>query len=421
MDILLLILSITTIRFAYNRRFCMKKVGAIFLLIMIIAVLSACSGEKTDTIKIGSIHPITGSMAEAGQALVNAQQIAVDEINAAGGIGGKKVELSVIDSQGSAGGASVAARKLINNGCIALTGAYTSGSAQAVSQEAERGKTPFVVTVAASADLLSRGYEYSFRIQPSVTVFSKNFVSFFNEYVKKNIKAELRTCVLIYEDSNYGAGIAEYIKEHIDETGLEIIGDISYSASTATLSSEVTRLEKLKPDLLIPIGYKNDQTILVNELLSRNVNFKSVIGVANGAFSDPDFLRSYGKKVNGYIDINYRYNPNSPNTEYLCKKYREIYGKDIPVAAIYGYESIKVIADAAERCEGDVSAQSICEALKKTSIFDHVLPQKLIEFDSSGEDLYASGVMIQIQDGSPVVLYPTEYADKNAQFLQPGE
>ena len=80
-----------------------------------------------------------------------------------------------------------------------------------------------------------------------------------------------------------------------------------------------------------------------------------------------------------------------------------------------------MIADAAERCEGDVSAQSICEALKKTSISDHVLPQKLIEFDSSGEDLYASGVMIQIQDGSPVVLYPTEYADKNAQFLQPGE
>lgn len=398
-----------------------KRTGIILMLLIMIAAFSACSQETTDTIKIGSIHPITGSMAEAGQALVNAQQIAVDEINAAGGINGKKVELSVIDSQGSASGASVAARKLINNGCVALTGAYTSGSAQAVSQEAERGKTPFVVTVAASADLLSRGYEYSFRIQPSVTVFSKNFISFFNEYIKRNTETELRTCALIYEDSNYGAGIAEYIKDHIDETGLEIIGDISYSASTATLSSEVTKLEKLKPDLLIPIGYKNDQTILVNEILSRGVSFKSVIGVANGAFSDPDFLQSYGKKVNGYIDINYRYNPNSPNTEYLCKKYKEIYGKDIPVAAIYGYESIKVIADAAKRCENEISTETLNIELGKTSISDHVLPQKLIEFDKSGEDIYASGVMIQIQNGSPVVLYPDEYADKNAELFQLGE
>lgn len=390
---------------------------AILVLCIILGCFSGCSDKNDrETIKIGSIHPITGSMAEQGQALVNAQQLAIDEINSSGGINGRKLELLTVDSQGSASGSASAARKLINSDIVALTGAYTSGSSQVVSQEAERSRVPFVVTVAASSDLLSRGYEYSYRVQPSVTTFSKNFISYFNEYIKKQSKKSLKTVALIFEDSNYGAGIAGYIKEHIKETGLKLVGSISYSATTATLSSEVTKLEKLNPDVLIPIGYKNDQSILVNEILSRNIKFKEVIGVANGAFSDPDFLETYGKRVGGYIDINYRYNPKSENSEKLLKSYKEKYKKDIPVAAIYGYESIKVIADALKRC-GEVNTENLNAALKTTSISDHVLPQSKIEFDKSGEGVYSAGVMIQIQNGKPVVIYPREYSDDGSEFL----
>lgn len=398
----------------------MKRYIAAFLMILIIcSALCGCS-SVSDEIIIGSIHPITGSMAEAGQGLVNAQLIAVDEINNNGGINGRKLRLEIIDSQGTSSGASTAARKLINKGAVALTGAYTSGSAQAVSQEAERGKTPFVVTVAASADLLSRGYEYSFRIQPSVTVFSKNFISYFNDYIKPNSKEELKTCVLIYEDSNYGAGIAGYIREHIEETGLEIIGDIPYAASTATLSAEVTKLEKLAPDILIPIGYKNDQTILVNEILTRGLEFKSVIGVANGAFSDPDFLASYGERVNGYIDINYRYNPNSEKTDYLISEYKNRFGKDIAVASIYGYESIMVIADALQKSSSQDS-EAIRKTISECEISEnHVLPQEKIMFDETGEDIYAAGVMIQIQGGKPVIVYPEKYRDEGAVLIKMG-
>jgi len=397
----------------------LKKISAVILsLIMIPAVfsLTGCESGQDSVIRIGSIHPLTGSMAEAGQALVNAQQIAVDEINAQGGINGKMLELVTIDSKGSASAAASGARKLTNQDVVALTGAYTSGSSQAISQEAERGTTPFVVTVAASADLLSRGYEYSFRIQPSVTTFSKNFISYFNEYIKKKSEEELRTCVLIYENSNYGAGIADYIKAHIDETGLEIIGDIPYSSSTATLSSEVSKIESLSPDILIPIGYKNDQTLLVNEILSRGLQFKAVIGVANGAFSDPDFLSSYGDRVNGYIDINYRYNTNSENTEYLISSYREKYGKEIPVAAIYGYESIKVIAKALEE-SGSTERDALRDSIANICIDEHVLPQEYIAFDETGEDIYAAGVMVQIQNAEPVVLYPAEYAGEEAEYI----
>lgn len=397
-----------------------KLISIITLLCLVVTLFSGCQKAETDTIKIGSIHPLSGSMAEAGSSLVWAQQIAIDQINENGGINGKKLELVTIDSQGASNTSATAARKLINQGVVALTGAYTSGSSQVVSQEAERGKVPFVVTVAASSDLLSRGYEYSFRIQPSVTVFSKNFITYFNEYIKQNSKDNLKTVALIYENSNYGAGIAGYIKEHIKETGLEIVGDIPYASTAATLSSEVSKLEKLKPDILIPIGYKNDQTILINEILSRNITFKKVIGVANGAFSDPDFLKTYGNRVNGYIDINYRYNSNTQKTDEVLEKYSEKYGKELPVASIYGYESIMVIADAIKRCE-NMSTDEMRKKIAETSITDHILPQEKIEFDKTGEDKYAASVMIQIQNGEPVVLYPTEYANESAKLIEKEE
>lgn len=405
----------------FGRKLLMKKkILSVILLLSIgfSSMLISCSQASDDCYVIGSIHPITGSMAESGQALVNAQQIAIDEINAGGGINGKMLSLSVIDSGGSASGASSAARKLISDGAVALTGAYTSSSAQAVSQEAERGKTPFVVTVAASSDLLSRGYEYTFRIQPSVTTFSSNFITYFNDCVKDAYGGELKTAALIYEDSNYGAGIASYIKEHIDETGLVLVGDIPYSASSATLSTEVTKLEKIAPDILIPIGYKNDQTILVNEILSRGLTFKCVLGVANGAISDPDFIATYGSRVEGYIDINYRYNERSERAAALMEAYREKYGKELPVAAIYGYESIMVIADALRRCE-DVSPENLRKAISETSTDNHILPQALIEFEENGEGRYSSGVMIQLQGGKPVVVYPAEYANESSSLIIP--
>jgi glycosyltransferase involved in cell wall biosynthesis len=139
----------------------MKKLLSLFLIVLICMLgFVSCDSNDSDTIKIGSVHPLTGSMAYEGQALVNTQQIAIDKINREGGINGKMLELVVADSLGTVYGSSSAAQKLINKNVIALTGAYTSSSAQIVSREAEKARVPFVVTVAASSSLLKNGYKY---------------------------------------------------------------------------------------------------------------------------------------------------------------------------------------------------------------------------------------------------------------------
>ncbi len=367
---------------------------------------SCDNAEAEDTITIGSIHPLTGSMAYEGQALVNSQQIAVDYINSQGGINGKMLELKVVDSLGTAGGSAVAAQKLINMNVCALTGTYTSGSAQVVSRLAEKFSVPYVVTVAASETLLTNGYKYTFRVQPSTTVFSSNFIEYL-PYIKT---ADMKTVAIIYEDSNYGTGIAEYIESRIEETGLEIVGMLPYSAKASTLSSEVTKLVSLDPDVLIPVGYYSDQNLLAKELIDRNVSFPAIIGVANGAFSDAKFTDTYGTQADGFFDINYRYNPNSEETDYLLKEYRERFGEEIPVCAIYGYESIMVIADALDRAQSE-EREALRTALSETKMTDHVLPQGEIVFDEAGENINSAGVLIQIQNGKQVIIYPEEYAE----------
>lgn len=397
----------------------MKRLICVLLSIVLVAglmfSLTGCGDEESaDVIRIGSIHPLTGSMAYEGQALVNSQKIAIDLINERGGINGKKLELKVVDSLGTAGGAATAAQKLINMNVCALTGTYTSGSAQVVSRTAEKFAVPFVVTVAASETLLTNGYKYSFRIQPSTVTFSQNFI----EYIPSIKTDDMKTVAIIYEDSNYGAGIAGYIEKNIDKTGLEIVGMIPYSASASTLSSEVTKLLAINPDILIPVGYYSDQNLLAKEIIDREVSFPMIMGVANGAFSDAKFTDTYGTAADGFFDINYRYNPNSDETDYLLSKYRELYGEEIPVCAIYGYESIMVIADALERA-GEADHEALRDALAATDMSDHLLPQNEIIFDDAGENINSAGVLIQIQNGKQVIVYPKEYAE--GEIIRKGE
>lgn len=387
-----------------KRRFAFLAAIMMFLSIL----LSGCGHQmSTDTIKIGSVHPLTGSMAYEGQAMVNAQRIAIDKINEEGGINGRMLELVVRDSLGTSIGAANAALKLTNSGVVALTGTYTSSSAQVVSRTAEKTRIPLVITVAASDNLLSNGYRYTFRVQPSVSVFSRNFLEYLS-YFKTD---DMKTVAFIYENSNYGTGIAEYIEDHIDETGLRIVGMLAYPATTSTLSAEVTRLAALDPDLLVPIGYYSDQNLFMKEVLERGISFKKIVGCANGAFSDAKFLRTYGTQVDGIFDINYRYNPNSEETQYMLDTYQEVYGEDIPVHAIYGYESIVVIADALRRCDNPDDPEAIRDAIAASEITEHVLPQGVIKFDETGENINSAGVLVKIRDGKHVIVFPEEYAD----------
>lgn len=381
--------------------------------VLIAASLTGCGGakEESDTIKIGSIHPLTGSYAYEGQQVVNAQQLAIDEINEAGGItslGGKKLELVVGDSQGNADTGASETERLISEGVAAVTGTFQSGVTLTCMQKAEQNQIPFLVTVSANVGLMENGFEYSYRIQPNAATYVEDFLQYMGE-IKTD---DLKTAVLIHEDSLTGTDTGDLVVEGFEQTGLELLDRITYSASTTTLSTEVTKIAELKPDVLITNGYYADTSLLVKELNERGITFKLVVGVANGGISDPKFIEDFGDSVENFMDLNYRFNPNSEKTDALLTSYREKYGEEMSVHAVWGYESIYVLADALERA-GSTEPGAVKEALDETEIADHVLAQDgPIKFDEKGENVNAAGVFLQIQNGKQVVVYPEEFAEE---------
>lgn len=403
----------------------MKKISKFLSLVlagmMTVSMLSGCGASGTSggavadggTIKIGSVHPLTGNYAYEAQSVINAQQLAIDEINANGGIksmGGAKLELVVGDSQASAETGASETERLIAENCSIVTGTFQSGVTLTCMQKCEQEGIPFLVTISNNVQMFENGFEWAFRIQPNADVYAKDFVKYISEVKTDDIK----TAVIIHEDSVTGTDTADIIVDNFSETGIELLDRITYSASTATLSTEVTKIADLKPDLLITIGYFADTSLLVKEINERGVEIPMVCGVSNGGISDPKFIADFGQTVENYLDLNYRFNPNSEKTASLLATYKEKYGDDMSVHAVWGYESIYVIADALER-SGSAEHEALRDALRATNIEDHVIAQSgPITFDEKGENVNAAGVLLQIQGGKHVVVYPKEFAESEA-------
>ncbi len=390
---------------------------------MILCCATACGSDasasgQTEEIKIGSIHPLTGSMAYEGQALVNAQQIAIDEINESGGIkslGGAKLVLVTGDSQGAPDvGASEAQRLIEQEGVVALTGAYQSSVVETTSQEAERAGIPYVVSVGATVSLAERGFGTFFRIQPNSEMFGKDAMEMLSE-IKRN---DWKTCAIIHEDSVTGTSTAEYIEQYMSESGLTLLDDISYSASATTLDSEVTALSGLNPDVLICVGYYSDTSLLFRTINERAISFKCVMGVCNGAISDEKFAAEFGDSVENFINCNYSINPNSEKAQELMEKYRTQYGDEIINHAVFAYESIKVLAAALEEA-GSTDGAKLCDALRNLHYPNSEMVSAMsgdVEFDEKGENVNASLTLIQIQDGTNKVVYPTAFAESEIRY-----
>jgi len=412
-----------------------RKLLFVLVMVVVLVLVAGCGGKepakqadeekkaeeqksaktpKVEVIKIGAIHPLTGGLAYEGTQIRNALELALDEVNAAGGIkslGGAKLELIDGDSEASPEKAVSEVKRLVREGAVVLTGSYTSSSTYPATQEAEKLKTPFVITIAAAPNIMDRGFKYSFRIQPNAEIFSQDFI----DYLKAIKAPETKTAAIIHEDSLFGTSIADYVEEHIGEAGVELVARVPYPASTPDLSSEITKLAAAKPDIIIGVGYYRDEALMLKTLKEQKVESQAVIGIANGAFSDPKLIDDLGETAELVLDVNYHINPKSELAKKVAAKYKEKYGNPISSHALYGYTAGQVIADALERA-ASTDKEKIREALAQTNITEHILPHGPIQFGADGENINAAAVMTQIQDGKHVVVFPKEYAEADLIF-----
>ena len=377
--------------------------------------------SKPKDILIGDIHPTSGGLAEYGKHCQHGVQLAVEHVNAAGGIksmGGAKLKLIAGDSEGKPEVGMRAAEKLIQDGVVVINGAFQSSVTFATTQVGEKHRIPTVMDFAMADKILARGYKYCFRLMANTDMASKQWATFTTELAKYK-SVDVKTVVIIHENTLYGSSFAPKAKVYIEKAGLKVLSVIAYPYNTADLSSEVSKIKALKPDIIAPISYTPDAILLTKTLASQKVMSKGYIGISSAGHGSGAYGKALGKLAEFNVTQSAFGNAKHPKFPSFAADYKARFG--VPPnssPSCYNYSAGLLIADALERA-GSSDPKNIRDAIAKSDFKDHLLCGGPITFDETGQNKNVISPFAQIFNGSHSVVWPKEFALAEPVFPMP--
>lgn len=385
-----------------------------------VAGFPAIVRAQTREVKVGYLLPVTGPLAyEAGLAL-NGLTLAVDEINASGGIkslGGAKITMMPGDTQNKVELGNSEASRLIDQGAVAIIGTFSSLVAFSVRQVTEKNKTPFLLLACVADNLTEGGLKYTFRMQPNGKGMATLTVNNMFE-MAKNANVPVKRVAMMHEDGNFGTTMGNHVEAFSKTMGYELVQRIPYNLRSPDLTSELAKVKAARPDLLIISGYYGDSKIIAETAAKLRIGVSALVGLANAAYSNPKFIAENRELTEHLFDGNYWYNPQSARAKAVFEAYQKKYGSTMANHGVQGYQVTFVLKDAIERA-ASTDRDKIRDAIAKTNLSDQILTQDAIRFDDSGEGINATPALIQVQNGKPVVVGPARFAEAKPVFPVP--
>lgn len=384
---------------------------------LLVASLATMPTAAQETILLGGIHPMTGGLAADGTQMDNAIKMAVEEINEAGGVAGFMLEYEGADSTGQAEVGQTEAERLIEEGAAALICCFQSAVTANVAAIAEREGVPLVIDVAVADAILDQGYTNVFRLQPNATSMGTNGADFLVEMAEA-AGEEVTSVVYMYDGATgFGESVRNAFATRAEELGIEILEEIPYDPfNVSDLTTEMTLVNSLAPDVLVVTGYYNDGLLIARNAEEVALDVKAVYGIAQGTYDLPQFVTDAGDLAECFFDANYHWDASNEAAAEVRAKFEEEYGEPMRTGAVLAYQAVYVIADAIARAEsGDPAA--IRDALAETEFADHILPYEgPIQFDETGENIVAAPVLMQVQDGEVLQVWPEALAEAEPRF-----
>ena len=371
-----------------------------------------------ESVKIGSVHPLTGGLAADGLQMDAGAVLAVDDINAAGGIkclDGAQIEILSADSTGTPEVGQSEAERLIQEGAIALVGPYQSAVASNIATVAERNGVPFVIDVAVSDEILDQGYQNTFRIQPNASAMGSLGAAFLKELTDAE-GIEVSTIAMLHEQSAFGTSVYEAFDAAAGEYGWTVEPVISYDAFGVTdLTTEMTEGKAAAPDGIVETGYYGDGVLATEAIRAVDPGAKLIYGIAQGAFDNPSFPADVAGAGEGFFNVNYHLDVTNPTTQDIATRFEESYGEEMKTSATHSYEAVRVIANALEQsCSDDPIA--LRDAIADTNLDSLLATVGPIQFDETGENVNGSPIVMQVQDDAVVQVYPENVAESAPRF-----
>ena len=312
----------------------MRKFSGIVAAMAAALAMTACgtddegggSGSSPDEVVIGSIHPLTGPLAGAGQLMDQGAKLAVEDINKAGGIealDGAELVLESGDSKGEAETGQSEAQRLIDGGAAALVGTYQSDVTLNVASVAERSRVPLVIDVAVDDQILEQGYQYTFRIQPDASSMGEEGADRLVEIAEQGGE-KVDSVAYIHEEGAFGTSVFEAFKKQAESQGISVAKEITYSPTNfSDATTQVREAASVDPDVIVGTGYYPDQLLVAKAVQALSPDIQALYGVANGAFDDENFPNDAGAAGEGVLSANYHYNAASERTQDIRDPLRE--------------------------------------------------------------------------------------------------
>jgi len=355
--------------------------------------------------------PLTGTNAKFGEIEKNSYEIALEEINAKGGIKGKKVLLEFEDSQAKPDVSRSITEKIIDvKKQPVIFGEYSSSCSKAVAAVAEERKIPYLVVTGATDDITQQNYKYVFRMNPTNTYYATQLMSFLKEVVKP------ASIAILYESSDFGTSGAEDMVKHAEKSGLKVLLKEQYEKGAVDFKPILSKVKASRPDVIYMVSYVMDASLLIKQIKELRIDAKLFAGGAAG-FAIPEFIQS-AKDASEYVVTATVWSPQVPypGAKEFAEKYRKLY-KDYPsYHGAEAYSALYIIKDVLTRANS-MAPDDIRAAMRATNMMTAFGPIKFEDKEGYTNQNFIDSLVMQVINGQHETIWPQKYASKK--YLYP--
>lgn len=390
------------------------KVQKTFLQAGLVAALCAAgfSMPAVAQVKVGVINSLSGNFAAFGERYNTGMQVALEEINANGGINGEKLELIIQDDRSDAQSALAAVESLNKQQVPLIIGSYASGITGPVSKVATRQKIPLIVLGSADDSITKPGSDWVFRAKHNSTIVANTYFDYFDNLRKTN--PDLKKIAVMYGNGAWPTSVSEEGIRQAEKRGYEVIGKQAYDQGTTDFRPILNKFRSDNPDILLTSSYADDGIAIARQIAEVGLNAKVVaIDTASSMIS---FIQQVGAQSENIVSaVSW-----SPDVKYegTPELYEQLKAKAKEEPSFYeaeGYLALTIAADALRRAESADRAK-VRDALDATDLKTPVTDVKFEDYDGFKGQNPIKSLIIQIQDGKHVTVFPEELAAEKAKF-----
>lgn len=361
----------------------MNKIKSVVAATLILsASTSVFAASKAKTIKIGGVAPLSGAVAVYGVECKKGIDLAVEEINAAGGINGQKIEFICEDDEGDPAKSVSAYKKLVTKDRTKLIiGSLTSGCTIAITSQAQANKVVQIAPAATAVAVTDAG-NYIFR-----ACFTDPFQGRVGgKFAADNLGA--KKAAILYDIGNdYSVGLMENFETEFKKQGGTIVAKESYATGEKDFNAIITKVKSANPDVVYLPDYYSTVALISKQLRAQGVDVPFV-----GPDGWDGLTEVAGDEVlNGYYSNHYAADSDSPVVQKFVKAFQAKYNEKPNAFATLGYDSMYILKDAIVKA-GSTDATKVRDALEKTD-GDYVTGH--IKFDEKHNPI-KSAVMIKM-------------------------